>query len=258
MRAHVLTKKKKIQKLRRAITIALILLAPVTLSIFMGIKLIKSHIEASDEHVRDAVVLLTGVQGSCTGVSIETSAGKHYVLTAAHCSVLLDSEGQVTATNEQGVKDVLTKVQQDEDSDLLLLTSSSIFGSIKVSGTTLELHQHVHALTHGGGAPTYRTDGEVLDNFTGKIPVGMVLTKEEEAKCLSEKQHEIVPSFFGSMCVLSLNAVRATAKAIPGSSGGPLVDESGRLVGIASFIDGNFSYYVQQNDILKFLAKAAR
>jgi hypothetical protein len=44
--------------------------------------------------------------------------------------------------------------------------------------------------------------------------------------------------------------VRAPAK---GRSGGPLIDQSGRLIGIASGHDGSHGYYVHVDEIRAFL-----
>jgi S1-C subfamily serine protease len=50
--------------------------------------------------------------------------------------------------------------------------------------------------------------------------------------------------------VLCWEAARKQAR---GRSGGPLVDESGRLVGVASGHDGEFGYYVHADEVREFL-----
>ena len=50
---------------------------------------------------------------------------------------------------------------------------------------------------------------------------------------------------------------QAKGKAIPGRSGGPLLDRNGRLIGICSGTQGNMSYYVHPDEIYALLHREA-
>lgn len=218
------------------------------------------HKKASDSYVRSTVVLLKSPSGSCTGVQVEGAKGGVYVLTAAHCRPLLIDD-KVLAVNEDGAETVLSFVAEDPTSDLMLLTGSAIFGHVAIA-KDLGFHEHVHAMTHGHGAPTYRTDGEILDRFTVSFLAFEILAEKDIDACLAKPKNEIKVDFMSGRvyCVATMSEQRTTAGAIPGSSGGPLLNDSGELVGIVSC--GNpdlpiFNFYVTLSDIQKFLAAKA-
>lgn len=210
----------------------------------------------SDAVLREAVVQLLSEHGGCTGIQVTAPSGTQYVLTAAHCRPLLDENNHVTAVSEHGFKDTLTFVQEDDKSDLMLLTGSPKFGAVSVATIAPRLHEHVHSLTHGGLAPTYRTDGEMLDSVPGGFLISEVENEEDAKKCEAMPKYRVIDILFGKACALDVLTSRTTAQIIPGSSGGPLFNDSGDLVGIASY--GNpqqltFGYFVRQADIQEFL-----
>lgn len=213
---------------------------------------------ASDAYVRDAVVLLYGASRTCTGVQVEVAPGVYQVLTAAHCSNLLDDSGMVMARGEHGQEVSLALIAEDDHSDLMLLTGSEIFGHIKVAKKRLKLHDPVHTLTHGAGAPTYRTDGESLDEIRGGFVVSEIFSPEDMKECVLRAKHKVIKGgvFGGRYCVLDVMSLRATAAAVLGSSGGPILNAKGELVGITSYIKPStpiFAYFVRLVDIQAFL-----
>jgi S1-C subfamily serine protease len=57
------------------------------------------------------------------------------------------------------------------------------------------------------------------------------------------------------MCFLKVVEVATTAKVVPGSSGGMVVDDVGDLIGVVSASNGDFGFLVRLQDIKNFLAK---
>lgn len=210
--------------------------------------------KASDSYIRNAVIKLTSPSGQCTGVQIKAGS-KLKVLTAAHCIGLV-IDGKVRAQGEDGATVDLDFIAEDNNSDLMLLSGSDKFGSIDVA-QSLRLYDKVHSMTHGAGAATFRMDGEALDEVSGGFMIGEVYTPEEVAECVKHKKYTIELDMSGMICVLNVQSLRSTAQALPGSSGGPLVNAAGELVGIVSY--GNtrlplFAYYVRLVDIQAFIS----
>jgi hypothetical protein len=202
----------------------------------------------SDSYVRNRVVQLNRAGGSCSGVQVVAPSGKAYVLTASHCRGLVEA-GKVEATDEQNQKYFLDFIKEDPNSDLMLLSSPNDNG-VGIADH-VRMHEHVHAMTHGHGYPTYRTDGEAL--MLSRIEFAEFDLKDiaDLAACLQPKNKI---SQEDASCHVAVVEMMSNASIIPGSSGGPLLNEYGSLVGIASCTDGYFGSFVTLGDIKKFLA----
>jgi trypsin-like peptidase len=203
----------------------------------------------SDSYVRNRVVQLHLNGSSCSGVQVIAPSGKAYVLTAGHCRGLVE-QGKVEATDEHNTKYYLDFIKEDPNSDLMLLSSPNDSG-VSIAHN-IYLHDHVHAMTHGKGFPTYRTDGEALSLNKTEFAEFEIKSLEDIAACLLPKNK--ISQEDASCRVLTVEMV-ATASIVPGSSGGPLLDDSGSLVGIASCTDGYFGSFVSLADIRKFMEK---
>ncbi len=213
---------------------------------------------ASDVYVRDAVIKLIGARGTCSAIQVQDAKGQLLVVSAAHCRPLVDEDGMIKAEGEDGRTTELKFLVEDDHSDLILFKGSKKFGHIAVAKKSPKLHEKLHTLTHGGGAPTFRTDGEALDEVGGGFMIDIVGSEGDILACISHAKYTIVPDpMTGAIyCVLDVKSLRTTAQAIPGSSGGALLNEAGELVGITSY--GNpqqatFAYYVRLVDIQAFL-----
>ena len=237
--------KKQVKKLK-GLRKALISLCLIVFGIF-GYK----HWKSSDEYVRRRVIQISTPKGGCTGVEIKAPSGKIFTLTAGHCAEMLVNDS-ASAKDEDGVEFVIHKLKIDESVDLMLMTPVGN-KSIDVADKTY-LHEHVRTLTHGAMLPIFRTDGEVLNII--KIDVMKFIINEEhpESDCPKTPWERIEPGLFGDACIMTLNSQLMSAIIIPGSSGGPAVDDDGRLVGIASNTGGGFiSGFVPLKDIQAFL-----
>lgn len=212
-------------------------------------------LKASDSYVRDRIVKLWGDVGQCTGVIIEAPSHINYILTAAHCKEI-SSTKTVNVENEVGIKMNSYIILEDPNSDLLLMSNPYPINGIDIA-KGYGLYDKVHTITHGGGKPSYRTDGELLDHEQVQVFLSVIHDKSDEDKCVSMPKQRIASMdlFFISIpaCIRSTFDSVSTAQVIPGSSGGALLNWKGELLGIVSATDGKFGFFVTLEDIKKFL-----
>jgi S1-C subfamily serine protease len=211
-----------------------------------------STMKADDSYIRQRVVKLMSPEGSCSGIVIEApKSHKSYTLSAGHCMILVKS-GKVTAQLEDGTKTTLDFIAEDAASDLMLLSAPADSQGIEIADR-LSIHQAVHTLTHGGGAPTYRTDGEAMGISEAKVPMFDIITDADKVKCSAQIKLQVAQEMGMEYCIMDLDMMVTSAAIIPGSSGGAVVNDSGRLVGIVSAYNGKFSMIVLLSDIERFL-----
>lgn len=225
-------------------------------SVYVGARTIKSHrvaVTGSETFLREHTLMLRGNNVSCTAVEVIAPSGESYVLSARHCSVMA-TVGKILAIDEQGRLEYLDIIALDKNSDLMLLSAHSDSG-LRIAKSVV-INEHIHTMTHGAGKPLYRTDGVLLDEESIMFRLGDIEDQKDFDACTAGPQQSVVFSPAGPVCALTLIDVATTAKVVPGSSGGPAVNEHNELIGIASATDsdGNFGYFVRLKDIQRFLA----
>lgn len=238
---------KKISKRHRLISAAV----AITL-LFSGIKCSKP----SDSSIRARVVQINGeTRGGCSGEQIEAPSGDMYILTAAHCMGLADSSGNMNIVTEDGRELKRRIITEDPHSDLLLVEGVPGIPGLRI-GKSLERFEHVRTFTHGRLFPTYKTEGEVIGKQEIFIAIGQVDSADSEASCASKSKYKAMDTSYGKLCVLVVEETAVTARIAPGSSGGPMVNDDGELVGVASASDseGQFGLMVNLEHIQDFLS----
>lgn len=210
----------------------------------------------SDDAIRARVVKLSSARNMCTGEQVRAPSGVDYILTAGHCRLIADANGYMTVTTEDGKILKRKIIAEDEKSDLLLLEGLPGVQGLDIAQYVYE-HQAIRTFTHGSNMVTHKTEGELIETHNVAVPMDLVEDDASAAKCTSQPKFKVLdlPSIFGSIryCVLSVDEVATTAKITPGSSGGPVVDSSGDLVGVASATDENWGYLVTLKDIKAFI-----
>ncbi len=205
-----------------------------------------------DAYVRDRVYLLHSSRGSCTGVQIRTKSGLYYILTAAHCRAVLEND-KTMVKSESGADTEVSFVAEDPKSDLMLLTAAG--RKVITIGDGPAVHDHLHSMTHGKGMPSYRTDGEMLMTELMQVGLFPILTDDAAKECASQPKYSVMPGWLGlPFCVLNETVFYTTVMVVPGSSGGPILNERDELIGIVSASSGDmFSGIVTTKDINNFL-----
>lgn len=224
-------------------------LVGIPLLIFALFFFVDLYKRSTDSFIRDQVLKLYDDKAACTGVQVIAPSGKFYVLTAGHCSGLVHNN-KVLAEDEEGRKLELNFIEEDPTSDLMLL-SSPIQSGVQIASNAGK-HDSVHSITHGKGMPSYRTDGELL--ATDDITFGLfpIMSRSDFLKCRAPK-YKIKFDGLQPICVVESFQTVSNTQIIPGSSGGPLLNSWGSLVGIASTKGDFFCTFASLADIKSFL-----
>jgi S1-C subfamily serine protease len=231
-----------------------ILLASLSLVVSSALYLDKRpELSRSKElYVRDHVVQLTSPRGSCSGVQVRVPSGRDYILTASHCKTLIQ-DGSIYAAFD-GERPIPRRVVEDSrESDLMLLEAlPGRTGLVVASG--LSRLERITALTHALGLPTRLDEGEFLLDVEIQIPVGPIETEDQMTACVAQPKYKALDTWMGGLCVMQVTETISSIHIEPGSSGGPAVNTSGELVGIASAGNQSMSAWVTLKDVKQFLA----
>lgn len=204
--------------------------------------------EANESYVRSRVVMLEGNGYGCTGIQVHTPHGKDLLLSAGHCNALIEN-GTINASLDDGRAIPRKVLEEDKKNDLLILEGMPDLRGIEIASSS-PMHHNYTALTHGGGEPTHRADGEYMEEKTVEIMDSYLAGLDDEAAC-NAKPHHKAKLFY---CLNVLRLIATTIKVEPGSSGGPIVNRQYKLVGIVSASGNGFSFIVPLKDVQAFIA----
>lgn len=224
---------------------------PTAIALALGVY---AYSHVSDDWIRHRVVMLTGNHIACSGEQVRAPSGRDYVLSAGHC-MKTAVNNSVTVTTEDGLTLKRQVIAEDPTSDLMLLEGVPGLSGLGIAGS-IERPSPVRAFTRGAMQPTYETTGVVIGTGIGKAPTDL-----DVDHCVGDK-YELADAdplsiFLGGgtkQCLLSVEETITTATITGGSSGGPLLNAAGELVGVASMASENFSYWVRLSDIRAFLS----
>jgi len=211
----------------------------------------------SESYIRDRALQLRSEHELCSAEQVRAPSGVDYILTAGHCRDIANN-GYMTVIDSHGNKVQRRVIAEDKKSDLLLLEGMPGLKGLSIANSIKDT-QHVRTFTSGGARPTHESEGELMGKEHIDIPLDVITNDDDKAKCEAfgpKNQVLQADTLFGPVnyCALSVDEVSTTAKIIPGSSGGMIVNDSGDLVGVASATDENFGFIVQLSDIHAFLA----
>lgn len=210
----------------------------------------------SETAIRSKVVQLKGdKQGYCSGVQVHSTLGKDYVLSAAHCAVLQEN-GTILVRTDDSRFIPRRVLEVSPVTDLMLLEGMPDLKGISVANN-YQIGQHLRSFTHGAALDTYKTEGELIQEKMVDILINLITSKQDEEACNLPKYKIVaVHTFFGDLqaCALHLNMFVSTTKVVPGSSGGGIFDDQGKLVAIVSGGDSTFGVFVTLLDIKTFLS----
>lgn len=227
---------KKIIKNIAIVVVAYLIGCGIGLIIVLGIN---ARARVGDTYAMNRITQLRGNNIACTGTLVIAPSGKPLTITAAHCQKLV-IDNKIGYTDQVGAEGTVSVIAIDERLDLMLLEGTHSNVGFEVA-KQVKIADAVHTMTHGWTMPAYRTDGAVVSTTL----------RPDEPKC--DQYINLGGTNMGVNCQLSPARIVTSAWALPGSSGGPLLNTNNDLIGIVYATSGPFSYSVGLDDIKAFL-----
>lgn len=206
----------------------------------------------SNKEIMSKVVQLQGNGSLCSGEQVRAPSGVDYILSAAHCAHLA-TDGSIEVKTEDGRKMKRRVIAEDPMSDLLLIEGLPNLKGLDIA-ESVHRGQAVRTFTHGRGFATYETTGVIIEDKRIAVSVFDIMDDKALAKCKSMPKYVVDQGWFGMSCMLNVSETATTALVAPGSSGGMVLDASGKLIGVVSAGDSTFGYLVTLDHIKSFLA----
>lgn len=206
-----------------AITIVLTLLLDIILL---------SNIHADETKAKGALrkttVMVNGLSCSGSGSFVHGQTGKVYLLTNAHVCNCARYKGRLYATRDNGELIVATQVKLDWGSDLCAAEVKGSRGALDLAPQLLPLST-VYTRGYPGGRLT-----ESMGTVRGNVEWDFDIPIQDMGYCPkgSLKELSLNGNFTG--CRLHFVSTLTSLYARPGSSGSPVVNIEGRLVGVLS------------------------
>jgi S1-C subfamily serine protease len=186
--------------------------------------------------------------GSGSGFIVTGKSGIKYVATNAHVCESVGAPLHIQFS-DHGPVYVETALQVSVEEDLCLVSlGDQKLPALKVKETARP-GEHIYTAGHPLGKGLTVTQGDVVDAIDNHEVGGY-----PEAFCADGKG-KMERGFFGEVCVISHRAIDFNAAIYPGNSGGPLLNESGDVVGI-DFAGGDLGGAALRTEPLKAMLSA--
>lgn len=232
----------------------------ITLIIGAGVlKAPELHYNYIRSKVQKTTVMVTNAARTSggSGSHVVAPSGRVYILTNAHVCNLSKTK-EIYITDDFGRTIPRRIIEVSDFTDLCLVEPLPNYkGALKI-GSEPNPGQIVAAIGHPSLMPTTMSRGEVIGQQEVDVTDHIMDPSDKEDKCNLPKNKivDVDDIFFGSfkVCTIHINANLTTAVILPGSSGSPLIDFWGRMVGVMFAGNrANWGVAVTQNDVQRFL-----
>lgn len=190
-----------------------------------------------------------------TGFHVKAKSGKTYILTNAHvCAVSEDGKEaliQIPKT-DRFVKKKIIEVYKKHDLCLIEALEGYIGADL---ASSVEPGDNVRALGHPRLRPMRGALGEYLGDSDIQVVTAQLVYPEDALKC-EQEGGQVMDWMFMSFCVKKYTAMETTVTIFSGSSGSPLVNFWGNVVGVIFAGDNktNYGFAVHLDYVKDFLS----
>ncbi len=196
--------------------------------------------------------------GGGTGFGIKAPSGREYIMTNAHvCSAFKDEDPTVLLPNGSMVKRKILSIS--DTTDLCLIEGVTGLGALEL-GKSVYIGETIMIVGHPLLMPLAVSEGDIIDLKVNEIGLGIIGEEILEKNCRLPKNKivEVQYGFFGTVpvCMEEIMSYQTTAQSLPGSSGSPVVNKEGQVIGV-NFAGDELVHWgisVPLEDVKKFLA----
>ncbi len=185
--------------------------------------------EAAFAKLKEATVHIAIGSGSI----VVGASGNEYLLTNWHVCNAGSWKGKMRANYEDGTLIEAPLVKLDALSDLCASKVTPTHAALKVA-SSLRMGQHIYTRGYPYGVLSF-TEG----SFIGANKWDYFYAIEEVGECPTGSRKERAPDGRLAGCVITYFDNVTNMYSRPGSSGSPVVDAKGELIGVMSSWDGN-------------------
>ena len=206
---------------------SIIVLAVALLVLGIAVKAPQLHGNYIRDKVGSQVVMLTEATGRSggSGFAIKTPSGQTMILTNAHVCNLADKNGTVYARVQDNRPLPLKVIDSYEKADLCLVSKMPGTEGIKLA-SGVDVGEELGLVGHPALLPLTLTKGQLLG-------YGDVAVLMQEEPCIKDVgMYQTVNTPWGSICLAIARAGFTNITAFGGSSGSPVVNIWGNLVGV--------------------------
>ncbi len=201
--------------------------------------------------VGSQVVLLVNEdeQSGGTGFYVKAESGANYILTNAH---VCGHEGQtiVNTLNEETKRLVkLRIIEVSNSTDLCLVEAPKYITNGLSLASGISKGDEVIVVGHPHLLPLTVSHGQMIGYGPVKVLAGQGACPQEGG------MFSTAQTFFGDVCVMSLQAGFTNALILPGNSGSPIVSFSGKLIGVVFAAgDDGWACIIPLDQVKEFLS----
>lgn len=180
----------------------------------------------SDNHKESIYYVMVPGRGGGTGFAVRTGLGHTAIVTNAHvCRE--SSDGHLQLHQDDLFVAVDSEIVAiDGGRDLCLVRAPAGAKPIPLAVMEPKLHEQIWIAGHPKLRPFVVTTGFIGNRLMAEVNEG---TKEE---CPKAPNFRTVDDMFMSYCIGTFNAFESNAPSKPGSSGSPVLNKNGEVVGV--------------------------
>lgn len=193
-----------------------------------------------------------------TGFHVLAKSGQKYLVTNAHvCRSASKGKGVVYVRLQDEDSAIPRRVIQESPvTDLCLVEPLPLAVPISVAKGELSNWEEIAAVGHPKLMPLTLSVGKTIAPQTIQVLVAMF---PPPGTCVGPKYKEVdVPVFIfmAKACIMDIASIATTVQVMPGSSGSPVIDHDGSVVGVVFAGDEGvgWGFMIPAKDLCQFLS----